>query len=96
MDNGKEITISLPDSLYVPDLHGTTLVSDQSLLKLNFVITLGQNDTHMDLGKQRIALIRTHNGIITFPTSTISKSIVTSFVERLAHIGNEYVLYKEI
>ena len=77
MKNGQSITIDLHDSLLVPALNGTTLVSDQSLLKLNFVITLGQNDIHMNLGKQHIALSRTKNGIITFPTQT-SKQIVTS------------------
>ena len=50
LKNGQPITIDLHDSLLVPALNGTTLVSDQSLLKLNFVITLGQNDIHMNLG----------------------------------------------
>jgi hypothetical protein len=56
LNSGQPITIDLHDSLLVPDLNGTTLVSDQSLLKFNFVITLGQNDIHMNLGKQQIAL----------------------------------------
>ena len=58
-------------------MNGTTLVSDQSLLKLNFVITLGKNDIHMNLGEQQIDLSRTSNGIITFPIQS-SKPVATS------------------
>ena len=69
LTNGKEIQLLFPDSLYVPSLSGT-LISDQSILKLHFTITLDENGLFMKRDKEHIKLIRLSNGIITFPTTS--------------------------
>ena len=74
LTNGKEIQLLFPESLYVPNLSGT-LVSDQSLLKLHFTITLDQNGLFMKRNNERVDLIRTSNGVITFPKITHAKTM---------------------
>ena len=75
LTNGKEIQLLFPDSLYVPSLSGT-LISDQSILKLHFTITLDENGLFMNRNKEHIELIRLSNGIITFPT--ISQALISN------------------
>ena len=81
LTNGKEIQLLFPESLYVPNLSGT-LVSDQSLLKLHFTITLDQNGLFMKRNNERVDLISVAGPDADAIWNTQSDWVMISLLER--------------
>ena len=78
LSNGQSIILHIKNALLVPKL-AATLVSDRSLIHLNYSILLGKEKQVLQNDTKKIELLRHASGIIYFPSPTkVQAAVATS------------------